>query len=46
MKKLSETEDDVYLSKVQRVEEKVASRDYDVWVCTSCTTLRNMRRKP
>ena len=36
MNKLSETEDDNYLSKSQRTEEELKSYDYDVWLCSSC----------
>lgn len=36
MKKLSETDDDNYLTKGQIVEEKIASVDYDVWQCQKC----------
>jgi uncharacterized protein len=36
MKKLSEKEDDQYLSDKQRFEEQISSVDYDVWLCTSC----------
>lgn len=34
--RLSETHDDKYLNSGQKVEEKIKSRDYDVWECTNC----------
>ena len=34
--KLSETEDDEYLSKTQLLEENLKSIDYDVWLCKNC----------
>ncbi len=33
---LSEQEDDPKLSSVQRLEEKIGSVDYDVWICPAC----------
>jgi len=36
MTKLSESEDDAYLSKIQVAEERLNSLDYDVWICDSC----------
>ncbi len=36
MNKLSENEDDNYLSQTQVTEEKVKSYDYDVWLCDNC----------
>jgi uncharacterized protein len=33
---LSEMDDDPKLSSVQRLEEKIGSIDYDVWVCPAC----------
>lgn len=36
MKKLSEVEEDVYLTKSQQTEETVGSVDYDVWFCGHC----------
>lgn len=36
MQKLSEAEDDQYLTKPQQVEESIHSVNYDVWQCTSC----------
>ncbi len=33
---LSEQEEDPKLSSVQRLEEKIGSVDYDVWICTAC----------
>jgi uncharacterized protein len=33
---LSDQDDDPKLSAVQRLEEKIGSVDYDVWVCTAC----------
>jgi len=38
MNKLSETDDDAFLSKSQLVEENIESVNYDVWKCTSCGT--------
>jgi uncharacterized protein len=36
MRRLSEGEEDAYLSKAQQVEEALHSADYDVWRCTVC----------
>ncbi len=36
MHKLSEKEEDVYLSPAQQSEETVNSVDYDVWLCDNC----------
>ena len=36
MNRLGEADDDQFLSKGQRAEEKIDSIDYDVWVCGSC----------
>ncbi len=36
MHKLSEKEEDVYLSPAQQNEESVKSVDYDVWLCNNC----------
>lgn len=36
MRKLSETDDDTFLSKAQQLEETLRSVDYDVWQCRSC----------
>jgi uncharacterized protein len=33
---LSEQEDDPKLTSVQRLEEKIGSVDYDVWICPAC----------
>jgi uncharacterized protein len=33
---LSEQKDDPKLSSVQRLEEKIGSVDYDVWICPAC----------
>lgn len=33
MRRLSEEEEDAYMSKIQIHEEKSGSRDYDVWLC-------------
>ena len=33
---LSEQEDDPKLTAVQRLEEKIGSVDYDVWICPAC----------
>ena len=36
MELLSEQDDDPKLSAVQRLEEKIGSVDYDVWICPAC----------
>ena len=36
MELLSEQDDDPKLSSVQRLEEKIGSVDYDVWICPAC----------
>lgn len=36
MNRLSEKEEDKYLSEKQIIEENVKSRDYDVWLCDNC----------
>ena len=36
MKKLSEEEDNKYLSEAQNIEEEINSVDYDVWLCPQC----------
>ncbi|MGQ9631317.1 MAG: TPM domain-containing protein [bacterium] len=36
MVRLSEEEEDEYLNKVQELEEKIESVDYDVWYCSQC----------
>ncbi len=37
MKKLSEQDDDAFLSKAQVMEETLRSVDYDVWQCEKCS---------
>ena len=34
MHKMSEKEEDAYLDSTQQVEERLHTRDYDVWVCS------------
>ena len=36
MKKMSEAEDNRYLTEAQDLEERLQSVDYDVWVCGNC----------
>lgn len=36
MKRLSEDEDNKYLTPAQDMEERINSIDYDVWLCTNC----------
>ncbi|MDR0799128.1 MAG: TPM domain-containing protein [Dysgonamonadaceae bacterium] len=36
MHKLSETEEDAYLTPAEQTEEEVHSKDYDVWLCSNC----------
>ena len=36
MKLLSEKQEDEFLTHTQQLEETLHSRDYDVWLCTSC----------
>lgn len=38
MKKLSEKDDNEYLSVAQDIEEQMGSVDYDVWLCPKCGT--------
>lgn len=38
MTKLSEQQDDQFLSKSQVLEEQLKSVDYDVWYCNTCTS--------
>ncbi|MDR0789884.1 MAG: TPM domain-containing protein [Bacteroidales bacterium] len=38
MKRLSEKEEDTYLSNKQQLEEALHSKDYDVWICYDCGT--------
>jgi uncharacterized protein len=46
MRRVSEEEDDRYLDDAQRLEERLGSIDYDVWVCPQCEhTLVVPRRK-
>ena len=37
MKKLSEKDDDQFLTKAQLIEENIDSVNYDVWQCTQCS---------
>jgi uncharacterized protein len=39
MRVLSEQEEDAYLDEQMQLEEKIKSVDYDVWVCTQCTSV-------
>lgn len=39
MKKLSEKDDNAYLTPSQDFEEKIGSVDYDVWLCPECGTV-------
>lgn len=39
MKKLSEDEDNAFLSAAQDFEEKLGTVDYDVWLCPECGTV-------
>ena len=41
--KLSETNDDQYLSKSQIFEEGLKSIDYDVWLCSNCKSTETLR---
>lgn len=36
LKRLSEAEEDRYLTRAQRIEEHLESVDYDVWLCDTC----------
>jgi uncharacterized protein len=36
MQRLSESEDDTFLSREEGLEEQLESVDYDVWVCSQC----------
>lgn len=38
MRRLSESEDDAFLSAGQQKEEKLHSVDYDIWLCDACKT--------
>ena len=38
MYRLSEDEEDEYLSKAQQMEESLHSADHDLWRCTACET--------
>lgn len=37
MKRLSEQEEDAYLTSGQQSEERLGAIDYDAWLCTSCS---------
>ena len=37
MRRLAEAEDDEYLEEVKRLEERLGSVDYDVWMCRDCS---------
>lgn len=41
---LDEKEDDAKLSEPERIEEKINSVNYDVWVCSSCMDAEKIRR--
>lgn len=36
MRRLSEKEEDKYLSRKAQIEEEIGSKDYDVWLCEKC----------
>lgn len=36
MELLSETQEDSFLDAIKQLEEKIGSRDYDVWLCKKC----------
>ena len=36
MRRLSEKEEDKYLSRKAQIEEEIGSKNYDVWLCESC----------
>ncbi len=40
---LNETQDDEFLNKPQRIEEKIGSVDYDVWACLECEDVIKLR---
>ncbi|MDO5570871.1 MAG: TPM domain-containing protein [Bacteroidales bacterium] len=40
MRKLSEREEDEYLSEAEQTEERINSVDYDVWLCDTCKHTR------
>jgi uncharacterized protein len=42
MIRLDESADDAHLSPAERVEERVGSVDYDLWVCNVCGTYRKI----
>lgn len=39
MRRLSESEEDEYLSAARQLEETLGSRDYDVWKCGKCNSV-------
>ena len=41
MRRLSEDEEDTYLSKAQQMEETLLSADHDIWQCGACETTIN-----
>jgi len=43
MVRLDETQDDAYLNRGQRTEERLESVDYDIWHCPSCQTHKQYR---
>lgn len=40
MHKLSEAEEDAYLSAAEQTEERINSIDYDVWLCDKCNKVK------
>lgn len=40
MHKLSEAEEDAYLSAAEQTEERINSVDYDVWLCNACNKVK------
>lgn len=40
---LTEVQDDEFLDKPQRIEEKIGSVDYDVWACLECEDVIKLR---
>ena len=40
MRLLTESQEDVYLTKGQQIEETLKSVDYDVWLCPSCGEIK------
>ena len=45
MQKLSTTDENIYLTDTEKTEQKIGSRDYDIWLCPRCGEVHKEKYK-